>query len=86
MGQGDWVELRDVRRELDKDIYDILKPLVAAGWTIRRQGHKFRIYCPCQGEGASTVRVDGSPQNPGTAARRIERHAARCPDRHDLIP
>ncbi len=84
MGQGDWLDLSAVRREIHQDTYEVLESLVAAGWRLRRQGHKFLIYCcPC---GADWVRVDGTPKNPTNQARRIRREAARCPDRHDRLP
>ena len=84
MGQGDWVTLRQVRREIDDDVLKALEPLEEAGWRLRRQGHKFGLYCPC-GPGGTWVRVDGSPKNPRTALRRIRQQVALCPDQHDLI-
>lgn len=86
MVQGDWVPLSSVRREIHKDVYAVLEPLEASGWTVRRQGHKIRIYCPCEGDDAISIRVDGTPKNPTGQARRIAREAGHCPDRHDLNP
>ncbi|GAB4083311.1 hypothetical protein GCM10028783_42620 [Modestobacter muralis] len=84
MGQGDWVDVSAVRREVDPAIYSVLQDLEAANWRLRRQGHKFGLYCPC-GEGGTWIRVDGTPRNPAGQARRIKRQAALCPDRHELI-
>jgi hypothetical protein len=64
-----------------KEINDAIEKLVAAGWTLAEQGHKYRLWCPCN---EMFVRVDGSPRNPSWAARQILRQAAHCPDRHDL--
>ena len=81
---GEWVELSSVRREIDKEVYGALEPLAAEGWRLRRQGHKFLLYCPC-GHGGTWVRVDGSPSNPKNHARRISSEAAKCPDGHDRL-
>lgn len=81
---GDWVDLPSVRREIDKDVYNVLSKLVAADWRLRRQGHKFLLYCPC-GPGGTWVRVDGTPANPKNHARRIASEAAKCPDGHERL-
>lgn len=78
----DFIELADVgRREVPDVIYELLSELVGGGWRIRRQGHKFYLYCPC---GTGKIRIDGTPQNAVTQARRARREAARCPDNHAL--
>lgn len=80
----DWIEIGEVgRREVTAVIYDLLCELVAEGWRLRRQGHKFYAYCPCA-EGGSKVRIDGTPSNPTGQARRARREADHCPERHDL--
>ena len=78
----DFIEFADVgRRELPAVLYELVGELAGCGWRIRRQGHKFRLYCPC---GTGTVRIDGTPQNAENQARRARREAARCPDNHAL--
>ena len=58
----DWIDLRDVgRREVAPVIYQLLADLIGAGWRLRRQGHKFYLYCPC-GDPQGRIRVDGTPQ------------------------
>lgn len=81
---GEWVEdVSTIRATIGPDQYAAVEPLAKAGWRIRRQGHAFRLYCPCPAEPHSTVRVDGTPRNPTMQARRITRDAARCPDHLD---
>lgn len=80
----DWVVVADVRREIDKDIFRVLEDLEKQGWKLKRQGHKFYIYCPC-GEDGSSIRVDGTPKNPSWKARMLRKDATRCPDRHELL-
>lgn len=60
-------EIRRVLEELDKQ-----------KWVLRDEGHWGRLYCPCAGK-CTTIPVPGTPRNPGQAARRIARVAARCP-------
>jgi len=81
MAKGEWVDPSGVRREVPDVIYELLLEALERGWRLRREGHKFRLYCPC---GKGTIRVDGTPRSPEWAARRIRRDMARCPDRHDL--
>ena len=78
---GEWVAAYKVRREVPPVVYDVLKDLESKGWRIRRQGHKFKLYCPCK-EG--TVSVNGTPKNPDNHAQRVRRLVEHCPDRHDL--
>ncbi|HZL05997.1 MAG TPA: hypothetical protein VFE45_11380 [Coriobacteriia bacterium] len=81
---GDWLTaVSAVRREVDPEVYAVLVVLDARRWRIRRQGHKFRAYCPCGSDGSS-VRIDGTPRNPSQHARRVLREADHCPDRHEL--
>ncbi len=61
-----------------KDVKDVLKLLVAAGWTIKAAGHWGTLQCPCD-ETCLTIPVPGSPKSPSTAARRIMQAARRCP-------
>ncbi len=78
---GEWVSAHAVRGEVSSVVHEVLKSLETKGWRIRRQGHKFYLYCPC---GGGRVRVDGTPQNAENQARRVRREAERCPHRHDL--
>ena len=65
-----WITLADVgRREVDPIIYDLLADLTAKGWRLRRQGHKFYVFCPC-GDPGGKIRIDGTPRNP-TGAKAI---------------
>jgi len=81
---GDWVEFRDIKSEIDKDMRPGVEALVAKGWRLRRQGHKFRAYCPC-GHPEGQTRIDGSPKDMQRHRDRLERAAELCPDRHGLI-
>ena len=80
----EWVTAHSVRREVHADIYAVMVQLEARRWQIRRQGHKFYAYCPCDGGHGAKVRIDGTPRNPSGQARRILREAGHCPDRHGL--
>jgi len=80
---GDWVErASDVRRELPKPLYDVVARLMGDGWRLRRQGHKFRLHCPC-GDRRGWIRVDGTPRNADWRAREVDRASRHCPDGHD---
>lgn len=83
MMASDWVEvsLETARRGLKKEIYDVVEEWTGKGWRLREQGHKYALYCPC---GRTWVRVDGTPRNPGSAARAIARSCSRCPQHPEL--
>lgn len=81
MSSGEVVAARSVRREVHKSIYEVLVEAEQDGWAVRRQGHKFWLYCPC---GQGKVSVPGTPRSGDWAARRIRRDIRRCPDRHEL--
>jgi len=66
---------------VDKEIYGLLQKYERLGWVLKRQGHKFRFFCPC---GLNAVSVNGSPQNAKRHADRVEREIGHCPERHDL--
>ncbi|MGW2054806.1 hypothetical protein ACWCOZ_12910 [Streptomyces sp. NPDC001840] len=61
-----------------KEVRLVLERLVAQGWTLRKEGHWGRLYCPCE-RPCLTIPVPGTPQNAGRAARRIVARAALCP-------
>ena len=63
----------------DPAVRSVLKDLVDQGWTLRKEGHWGRLYCPCPGGGCTTIPVGGTPKNPGQAAKTIKRLAGRCP-------
>jgi len=67
----------------DKPVREAIELLTsdARRWRLVKQGHLYHLLCPC---GQDFVRVDNSPRNPESHARRILREAARCPDDHDL--
>jgi len=77
------VSAADLRREVDREVFDVLVHLERRGWRLRRSGHKATLYCPC---GQDTIAVPGTAKNPGNAARRIAREAGRCPDGHTSPP
>jgi hypothetical protein len=84
MTNGDWIEsAASIRRELDPAIFAVVSDLMRKGWRLRRQGHKFRMYCTCP-DAPPGIRVDGTPRNPSRRAVQIERQAAHCPNQHDL--
>lgn len=60
----------------DKDVRRALSRLTTEGWTLHKEGHWGRLYCPC---GCMTIPVPGTPGNSSAAARRISRAARRCP-------
>ncbi len=80
----EWVEASTVRKEVHKDIWAVIRPLMRSGWTARRAGHKFYLYCPCGGAGSTRIAIPGTPRDAGNAARRIGQQAGHCPERHDL--
>jgi len=63
----------------DHEIRKVAKRLVEQGWTLRKEGHWGRLYCPCDDGGCTTIPVAGTPRNPGQAAVKIARLAKRCP-------
>lgn len=63
----------------DKEVRAVLRRLVAVGWTLRKEGHWGRLYCPCVGGGCLTIPVPGTPKDQGRAARRIGQRAHLCP-------
>jgi hypothetical protein len=62
----------------DAPVRRVLKKLVQRGWTLKKEGHWGRLYCPCD-DHCTTIPVGGTPKNPDQAARTIDRLAARCP-------
>lgn len=85
---GGWNQdsLADARRSLAKEVYVVVELLVKEhGWRLRKQGHKYGLYCPCTEGRANFIPIPGTPKNPVHAARRIKRLAAHCPDRHELM-
>lgn len=84
----DWIDPRDHRGEVDDEVYDAVLEAVEAGWMLAKQGHKWRLYCPCgtrDGADGAACSVPGTSRNPGNAARRLRRNLERCPDSHPLI-
>ena len=82
---GDEVGLPEARRGLVKEIYEVVEALVRdEGWWLRRQGHKYALYCPCGSEGGF-VTLPGTPKNAGAAAKTVRRKTRHCPDRHGLM-
>jgi len=63
----------------DHEVRKVLKKLAGQRWILRKEGHWGKLYCPCGDGGCTTIPVPGTPKNPGNAARRISKIAARCP-------
>jgi hypothetical protein len=63
----------------DPGVRKALKKLVREGWTLRREGHWGRLYCPCRGGGCTTIPVGGTPRNPANEVKKITKLADRCP-------
>lgn len=63
----------------DGEIRDVLQGLVAADWSLRKEGHWGRLYCPCEGAHCLAIPVPGTVRNPGRAARNLARRAELCP-------
>jgi len=78
---------RDVRRSLKPEIYVVVVEMVEThGWKLRRQGHGYRLFCPCPRSGGGRgVPVPGTPANPGNAAKRLRRNLEHCPGSHELM-
>jgi hypothetical protein len=83
-GYGEWVDPKDVSGEIHKDVLAVVRVLAVSGWRLRRQGHKFYMYCPCGSNGAQ-LRVDGTPRNSTQRAKILLRDARRCPGQHELL-
>ncbi|WP_170323127.1 hypothetical protein [Gordonia effusa] len=82
----DEVDIGAARNEVKKEIFDALEQLCAQGFKLRKQGHKFGLYCPWlpgDGQRAHFISVPGTPRNPSVAARRLLQAAKRCPQRHE---
>lgn len=78
--------LSEARTELSPEVYEAVKWAVEElGFRLRRQGHKFALYCPCE-DGGGWLRVDGSPRgDPTNHAKRLRRAVSHCPDKHQLM-
>ncbi|MEF3118425.1 hypothetical protein [Streptomyces chrestomyceticus] len=61
-----------------KDVRRVLEKWTARGWTLRKDGHWGRLYCPCAGR-CTVIPVAGTPRSATAHARVIDRLAARCP-------
>jgi hypothetical protein len=61
------------------EVRRVLEDLVAEGWTLRREGHWGRLYCPCKDGGCTTIPVGGTLPKPDWVAKKIKRLASRCP-------
>ncbi|RBQ14060.1 hypothetical protein DP939_42545 [Spongiactinospora rosea] len=68
----------DPSEHTDKDIRKTLRHWVSLGWSLRREGHGFRLYCPCQNM-CTTIPVGSTPANPGRTIRWINNAAQQCP-------
>lgn len=85
MGSGELVDVRTLRGQIPKEVFDALVWLCEVKkFTLRDQGHKVRAYCPCPVE-TRGFPVPGTPSKPGNTAKRLRRWGAHCPDKHDLM-
>lgn len=83
----DWLAPADLRGKVDSPVFEAVKWLHdEKRWKIRKQGHGYRVYCPCKHEeGGTSAAVPGTSGRPESAARRLRRNAEHCPDGHDLV-
>lgn len=83
----DWLAPADLRSSVDLPVYNAVKWLYdERGWGIRKQGHAYRVYCPCdRGSGGRGVAVPGTSGRAESQAKRLRRNAEHCPDKHDLM-
>jgi hypothetical protein len=59
----------------DKDIRSWIKPLCDKGWTLRTEGHGYRLYCSC---GCTTIHIGSTPSKKRLKSR-IKTYGQRCP-------
>lgn len=79
-----WVAARDERSSMRPEMYAVVVELEAQGWRLRRQGHGWRMYCPC-GAGGAAFPIPHTPANPANVAKRLRRNAELCPNSHELV-
>lgn len=84
VGSGENLTPADLRESLPPEVWKAVKTVYDQGWTIRKQGHGVRLYCPC-GARDGAISVAGTPPKPGNTARRILRAAQHCPDGHPSV-
>lgn len=85
-GQFDEVSLQGARKEVDPEVYHAIQIAVEDyGFRLRRQGHKFALYCPCDEADRGWMSVNGTPRNPSNHARHIRRAIGHCPAKHQLM-
>lgn len=61
----------------DKDIRGWLEDPCDTGWTLHKEGHKFRLYCPC---GCTTIPIPGTAGGNKKRLRlKIVSKVQRCP-------
>jgi hypothetical protein len=77
VGSGEELTPTQIRSMLDPPVWRAVKDLWEMNWTIRKQGHGVRLYCPysCR----CTAPVPGTPRDSEHAAGRIVRAGRRCP-------
>lgn len=73
---GEFVSLASARGSVCPEVFAVLAGLDSDIWRLRKQGHKFYLYCGFADK--CWIRVDGTPRNCGNDARRISRQIARC--------
>lgn len=74
--QGEWVSVKSARSEIDyPQLYSLLQAKERQGWRLRRQGHGWWFYCPCDGQhdprNAGMVSISHSPRNKSSHYRRV---------------
>lgn len=82
----DWLTPAGFLPNTKPEVREALKVLYKEGWGIRKQGHGYRVYCPCsRASGGRSFPVPGTPPNPGNVVRRLLQNREHCPDSHELI-
>ena len=46
--RDDQMSLAELRRQVPPEVYRAVEEAVNKGWTLRKQGHKAYLYCPCE--------------------------------------
>ncbi len=82
--RDDQMSLAELRRQVPPEVYRAVEEAVNKGWTLRKQGHKAYLYCPCE-QGGGKCAIPGTPKSAGNTARRIRRNLEHCPDAHVLM-
>ena len=79
MGIGKELNDAQLKKRLGKETAQACIELMAAGWSIRAQGHGARAYCPCNNRPGHQFPISSTPGSGDSAqAKRVRREANRC--------